>query len=64
MSGYKKIRLTVEKEELDAKIHNLRNFMHGNEYTSLSPVDQGLLMVQLVAMDNYSDALARRIEIG
>lgn len=56
-------RVADEKKELDQKLKDLRAFMHGDVYASLPAVDQGLLMVQLVAMDNYSDALARRIEL-
>ena len=52
-----------EKKELDEKRQELTDFMHGDVYAGLGAVDQGLLMVQLVAMGNYSDALCRRIEL-
>ena len=51
-------RVVDEKTELDTKRKDLRTFMHGDVYAALSATQQGLLMVQLVAMDNYSDALA------
>jgi len=54
-------RVIEEKKELDEKRQKLADFMHGDIYAGLSAVDQGLLMVQLVAMENYSDALGRRI---
>ena len=55
-------RVVEEKKELDEKRAKLTDFMHGDIYAALSAVDQGLLMVQLVAMHTYSDALGRRIE--
>ena len=62
MEDYQR-RVVDEKNELDEKLKALRDFMHGDIYASLDAIDQGLLMVQLVAMDNYSDVLARRIEL-
>lgn len=56
-------RVVEEREELETKMAKLSDFMHGDTYTELSATDQGLLMVQLVAMQNYSDALFRRIEL-
>lgn len=56
-------RVVDEKTEIDTKLKNLRTFMHGDVYASLPATEQGLLMVQLVAMDNYSEVLARRIEL-
>lgn len=57
------LRVIGERKELDNTIHKLTSFMHTDTYAELSAVDQGLLMVQLVAMNNYSDALSRRIEL-
>lgn len=56
-------RVVEEKKELDAKIDALKIFMHGDIFASLVPIGAGLLMVQLVAMENYSTALERRIEL-
>lgn len=56
-------RVVEEKEELETKMEKLSDFMHGDTYAELSATDQGLLMVQLVAMQNYSDALSRRMEL-
>ena len=65
MEDYHKrvVDVFVHKAELDEKLKNLRGFMNKAVYASLPAVEQGLLMVQLVAMDNYSDVLARRIEL-
>ena len=56
-------RVAEEKERLDGNRQKLIDFMHGDIYAGLSAVDQGLLMFQLVAMNNYSDALGARIEL-
>ena len=58
-----KQRVIDEKKELFNKTQKLIDFMYSDKYAELSAIDQGLLMVQLVAMQNYSDALSRRIEI-
>ncbi len=55
-------RVCDEKEELDEKIVKLKEFMNSDVYAELLAVEQGLLMVQLVAMDNYFNVLGRRIE--
>ena len=57
------LRVVEELEALDEKIEKLVEFMHKDIYPTLSAVDQGLVMVQLVAMENYSEALGRRIEL-
>ena len=56
-------RVVDEKTSLDEKLKDLRSLMHEDKYASIAAIEQGLLMVQLVAMDNYSDAMARRIEL-
>jgi len=56
-------RVKNVKHELDTKRQKLIDFMHTDNYAKLIPVEQGLLMVQLVAMNNYSDVLGRRIEL-
>lgn len=62
MQGHQ-LRVVEELGELDEKIERLTEFMHNDVYPTLSAVDQGLMMVQLVAMENYSEALGRRIEL-
>lgn len=57
------LRVVIEKKDLDEKRQKLTDFMRDDVYSKLGAVDQGLLMVQLVAMNNYSDALERRIEL-
>jgi len=56
-------RVVEEKKELDDKRIKLTDFMHGDTYAGLPATEQGLLMVQLVAMKNYSNVLDRRIEL-
>jgi len=56
-------RVYDEKINLDDKRIKLTDFMHGDTYAELPATEQGLLMVQLVAMKNYSNALERRIEL-
>jgi hypothetical protein len=56
-------RVVDEKSKLDKKIMALVDFMHTDVYAGLPAVDQGLLMVQQVAMQNYSEALGRRIDM-
>ena len=55
-------RAVDEKTELDKKVIALIDFMHTDTFASLEAVEQGLLMVQQVAMQNYAETLARRIE--
>lgn len=62
MEAYQQ-RVVEESCGLDEKIGSLVDFMHSEIYANLSAVNQGLLMVQLVAMNNYSDVLDRRIEL-
>lgn len=62
MSTYQQ-RVVGEREELDTKMAKLSEFMHGDVYAGLNATEQGLLMVQIVAMQNYSDVLFRRIEM-
>jgi len=62
MEAYQE-RVIEEKKELDNKRIKLTEFMHSDAYAELGATNQGLLMVQLVAMKNYSNALERRIEL-
>lgn len=56
------IRVVNEKAELDDKITKLVAFMMTDTYSSLPPVDQGLLMVQVRSMKMYSECLGDRID--
>jgi hypothetical protein len=56
-------RVVDEMHELDSKLDKLKDFMHTDTYANLTAVDQGLLMVQVVAMENYVNTLSRRIEL-
>lgn len=55
------IRVVNEKAELDDRITKLIGFMVTETYSSLPPVDQGLLMVQMRSMRMYSECLGDRI---
>lgn len=54
-------RVIDELKALDDKISSLGNFMLDEVYSTLTPVDQGLLMVQIRAMNLYKETLADRI---
>ena len=54
--------LMKNKDELDIKIIELIDFMRGDNYAQLAPTHQGLLMVNLVAMQGYSESLSRLID--
>lgn len=56
------VRVVSEKAELDDKITKLVCFMMSDTYSSMPPVDQGLLMVQVRSMKMYSECLSDRIE--
>lgn len=55
-------RVVEEKEQLDAKILKLFNFIQENSlFASLPVIEQELLTTQLSAMRVYSDILGMRI---
>lgn len=56
-------RVINERDSLNENLGKLKGFMHSEIFSALSSVEQGLLMVQPVAMDNYFNALERRIEL-
>lgn len=56
-------RVIEEQVELSGKIYKLLEFMYNDEYSSLPAVEQGLLMVQLNAMEQYEKTLKRRIDL-
>ncbi len=52
-----------ERDDLDEKMARLSDYMNSDSYAKLPAVEQGLLMVQITAMQNYSSVLFRRIEL-
>lgn len=56
-------RVVQEQSDLVIKIDALVGFMHSKSYGNLDSPNQGLLMVQLQAMENYDRTLSRRIEL-
>lgn len=60
MSEFKD-RVKEECKELEVRIEKLIEFMHGDVYPTLLPVDQGLLMVQLSHMKPLAGVLRDRI---
>ena len=61
MSTYQD-RVIEEAIELKFKIDKLIDFMHGDFYPTLTPTDQGLLMVQLSHMKSYAAVLRDRVQ--
>lgn len=57
-------KMRMEREEVCDKVKNLEEFMHSKAFAALTPVNQGLIMVQLEAMRMYATTLERRIEIN
>jgi len=60
MSNFKE-RLTKEYMELVEKINKLENFIIGDIFTSIDPIQQSLLKVQLKAMQTYEQCLTERM---
>jgi hypothetical protein len=56
-------RVVDEHKEVGDKVIALIDFMHTETFSELTAVNQGLMMVQQVAMQNYYEALSRRIEL-
>lgn len=56
-----KIKMQQENKELVVNIDKLVEFMHTDNYTKLSGLDQGFAMVQLRGMRMYQEALSDRI---
>lgn len=54
-------RVVDEKLELDEKIMKLANFKQIETFAKLPQEDRDLLHWQLVAMEEYSDLLGKRI---
>ena len=62
MEDYQK-RVLNEQVDLGLRLDRLTAFMYSDTYAALPSVEQGLIMVQQVAMENYYDTLFRRIEL-
>ena len=60
MEGYEK-RLMVEKQELDTRIRKLESFFLSEEFRCTNMYKHKLLTQQNIAMKQYSDILALRI---
>jgi hypothetical protein len=60
MSTFKE-RLLNEKKELDEKSVKLEDFINGEQYSKIDPVQMSLLNIQLNAMGTYSQCLLERI---
>jgi hypothetical protein len=56
------VRVLEEKEQLDAKIYKLSNFLQGNDCQKLSYDDIVLLNLQLNCMKSYNSCLQIRIK--
>jgi len=53
----------VEDEKfITDEVAELKEFMHGGDYADLETIEQGLLIAQLMVMQNLLDLLRRRIE--
>lgn len=60
MSDFK-TRLETEKRELDEKIEKLSDFQSSENFSTIDPVQQTLLNIQLKAMETYSQILLERL---
>ncbi len=60
MSDFK-TRLETEKRELDEKIEKLSAFQSSENFSTIDPVQQTLLNIQLKAMETYSQILLERL---
>ncbi len=55
-------RVIDEKSELDGRISRLRDYLEGEMFRSLDPLDQDLMRRQLGYMEAYSLTLRQRIK--
>lgn len=60
MSTFKD-RLLEEKAQLDERSEKLGSFIEGPIFSTIEPIQQSLLKVQLAAMFAYSKCLAERL---
>lgn len=56
-------RVKEEKKQLDEKRVGLNKFLKGDEFTTLDPENQALLLEQSAIMTDYSAILDRRIDL-
>lgn len=54
-------RVVEEKQELDAKIERLMEFLTTNIFDGLDKGEKSRLRIQLAAMETYGTALGERI---
>lgn len=54
-------RLVNEQNELNKKISKLNNFTETLLFTKLPPVQKSCLLIQLKAMETYSECLKQRL---
>ena len=62
MSDFKE-RLTEEHLSLTTRTSKLENFIMGDDFKTLPPVQRSLLKVQLYAMKTYNQCLIERISL-
>lgn len=60
MSTFKE-RLITEKQDLDDKLIKLVEFVNGEKFSSIDPIQKTLLKIQSSAMATYSQCLLERI---
>ena len=53
--------LKQEQYDLKAKLHEIIEFINGEEYANLTPREKGLINQQRAGMEMYLDALTKRI---
>lgn len=53
--------LKQEQYDLKAKLHEIIEFINGEEYAGLTPREKGLINQQRAGMEMYLDALTKRI---
>jgi hypothetical protein len=57
------IKVKNEQTDLEVKIKNLQNFIYGDTWELLDPLNQGLLRAQCTCMMAYNDILNQRISL-
>lgn len=55
------VRLRAEKLELSQRLEKLEVFLNSKEFLKIDPEQQGLLVVQLSAMQTYNACIYMRI---
>jgi hypothetical protein len=57
------MRVVIEQDELQAKIHKLKHFLTSPAFHTLELDHQRLLHTQLTAMETYDNILDMRLDI-